>query len=465
MSDGRGKSFDWTPFGLPRHIQPARNSFAFSYDAFGSRIVKEESDPRAVLNRTITVGGLFELNVGASIEATYNVMGRDGLVAQVTQSVDAAGQVQPTSSRYVHRDHLGNPDAVTSEVLSGSIAVLERARFDPFGERRSPWAVAHPLAQAYPANASYGFTGHEPDEELRLTNMRGRIYDPVLSRFLSADPFVGRESQALNRYSYVRNSPVMLTDPSGFCPSGAPDCWYWENGVPVTYEAETVIVTLAGLEETPRVRAFDDAMILQSGDRGSEVTTNVQGQWSIYSSAWDYNPRVAKFARHMARDIDRSYRATLAGYATNLPGGNTLIAYRSGEPLGTAIAFDVISVVPVGWLFRAAKASVGRLVESLVPQVGEYAAAGINGFGREVAPAVAAMSSGAAREGLGGTATIIEHAGKHASIVVRCGDDVVHTEQVTLEDGYTTIANVSDAAPTVTTKDIFLPEASRAIEF
>lgn len=49
--------------------------------------------------------------------------------------------------------------------------------------------------------------------------MGGRIYDPALARFLTPDPMVARpsKSQSFNRYSYVHNSPLMLTDPTGLC--------------------------------------------------------------------------------------------------------------------------------------------------------------------------------------------------------------------------------------------------------
>lgn len=48
--------------------------------------------------------------------------------------------------------------------------------------------------------------------------MNGRVYDPVLGRFLSADPNVddARDAQGFNRYSYVGNNPMNATDPSGF---------------------------------------------------------------------------------------------------------------------------------------------------------------------------------------------------------------------------------------------------------
>ena len=48
--------------------------------------------------------------------------------------------------------------------------------------------------------------------------MNGRVYDPQLGRFLSADPHVQAPDsvQGLNRYAYVQNNPLKYTDPSGF---------------------------------------------------------------------------------------------------------------------------------------------------------------------------------------------------------------------------------------------------------
>jgi hypothetical protein len=47
--------------------------------------------------------------------------------------------------------------------------------------------------------------------------MNGRVYDPVIARFLSPDPYVQSPdySQNFNRYSYALNNPLKFTDPSG----------------------------------------------------------------------------------------------------------------------------------------------------------------------------------------------------------------------------------------------------------
>jgi hypothetical protein len=47
--------------------------------------------------------------------------------------------------------------------------------------------------------------------------MNGRLYDPVLSVFISPDNFVQEPANSLNfnRYSYCLNNPLIYTDPSG----------------------------------------------------------------------------------------------------------------------------------------------------------------------------------------------------------------------------------------------------------
>ena len=62
-----------------------------------------------------------------------------------------------------------------------------------------------------------GYTGHEMLSEFDIINMNGRLYDPVLGRFLSPDNYVQMpdNSQNFNRYSYCLNNPLKYTDPSG----------------------------------------------------------------------------------------------------------------------------------------------------------------------------------------------------------------------------------------------------------
>jgi RHS repeat-associated protein len=55
-------------------------------------------------------------------------------------------------------------------------------------------------------------------DEVGLIHMNGRVYDPLIGRFMSADPFIQSPSnlQSYNRYAYVMNNPLAFSDPSGY---------------------------------------------------------------------------------------------------------------------------------------------------------------------------------------------------------------------------------------------------------
>ena len=61
------------------------------------------------------------------------------------------------------------------------------------------------------------FTGKERDAESGLDNFGARYNSSQMGRFMSPDPLGGSliDPQTLNKYSYVRNNPVTLTDPTG----------------------------------------------------------------------------------------------------------------------------------------------------------------------------------------------------------------------------------------------------------
>src|SRR5205814_407673 len=62
-----------------------------------------------------------------------------------------------------------------------------------------------------------GFTGHEMLDSVALVHMNGRVYDPYLGRFLSADSVIQTlgATESINPYAYAWNDPLKYTDPSG----------------------------------------------------------------------------------------------------------------------------------------------------------------------------------------------------------------------------------------------------------
>jgi RHS repeat-associated protein len=144
-------------------------------------------------------------------------------VALITR---AAANATPTvgtyaETYYLHADHLGSTDVITK----GGGVVHVRTSFDAWGQRRSgTWSGAPSGADqvAIARSTHRGYTGHEQLDNLNLVHMNGRVYDPVIARFMSADPIIQDpyHSQAFNRYSYIWNNPLNGTDPTGFCTEG-----------------------------------------------------------------------------------------------------------------------------------------------------------------------------------------------------------------------------------------------------
>jgi RHS repeat-associated protein len=115
-------------------------------------------------------------------------------------ALTAPGGVQT----YYHYDGLGS----VRNLSDGTGAVIANYTYGAFGDLR--------LMKGASDN-TFQFTGEQTDDETGLIYLRARYYDPSMGRFTSKDTFPGIElfPQTLNRYTYVRNNPVNLTDPTG----------------------------------------------------------------------------------------------------------------------------------------------------------------------------------------------------------------------------------------------------------
>ncbi|WP_437962692.1 RHS repeat-associated core domain-containing protein (plasmid) [Sorangium sp. So ce119] len=202
-----GMAVRYTPFDLPERITQGASTVTFAYDGDQQRIRKTTPE-----KETLYFGDLYERVTDAAsgtVEHRYHVHSPERVVAIVTRGGSDDG------TRYVHVDHLGSVDALTDE--DGD--VVERRSYDAFGQRRNP-AWGEPAPASFTSKTTQGFTGHESDDELGLVNMKGRMYDPRIGRFLTTDPIVSFMffGQSWNPYSYVLNSPLSFVDPSGFEP-------------------------------------------------------------------------------------------------------------------------------------------------------------------------------------------------------------------------------------------------------
>jgi RHS repeat-associated protein len=212
MTRRGGATIAWSSDNRPVSIAHANgNLSAFNYAPDGERW-KQVAKHGPASETTIYAGGLFEKVTGGGTTTFRHYVPAPGGIALHLRYAGGA----PAATRYLTLDHLGSTDRILD--AGGNVLVTEG--FRPFGGRRRPDGgdpTAADLAKIAAATRD-GFTGHEHLDNLGLVHMNGRVYDPLLGRFLSADPRVSLpyDGQGLNRYAYALNNPLLFTDPSGY---------------------------------------------------------------------------------------------------------------------------------------------------------------------------------------------------------------------------------------------------------
>jgi len=153
------------------------------------------------LKKTTYYVGNYEkiVNVGGTTEENDYIYTPDGMSA-IAKKIGGA-----TTFYYVNTDHLGSIRTITK----ADKMIETRYVYDAWGVQDKK--------TTNPSITTRGYTGHEHLTEFGLINMNARMYDPVLGRFLEADPYVqeGDYTQSYNRYSYCLNNPLIYTDPDG----------------------------------------------------------------------------------------------------------------------------------------------------------------------------------------------------------------------------------------------------------
>ncbi|MEU3064315.1 ricin-type beta-trefoil lectin domain protein [Streptomyces subrutilus] len=178
----------WLPQNDTRHI----------YGPTGQRLLTIQGK-QATLNLgeaqvTVQQGGVLVRSErsyaapGGSVLRYANGTGGEALVAQT-------------------QDHQGS--AYTEVVLAEGMAVRVRKQ-DPFGNQRGVDTAGVNFQE------SKGFLGMTRDDASGFQPLGARLYDPLVGRFLSADPLLDlNDPLQSNGYTYAHNNPVTYSDPTG----------------------------------------------------------------------------------------------------------------------------------------------------------------------------------------------------------------------------------------------------------
>ncbi|MCR5066356.1 MAG: RHS repeat-associated core domain-containing protein, partial [Bacteroidales bacterium] len=160
------------------------------------------------VTRTVLYAGDYEMVTTGSVTRHFYYLGNGIIVMKEGSTVTPLVAVA---------DHLGS----ITHLLTADGTSIFKASYDAWGRQ---------TVSTNTIGFHRGYCGHEMLPEYGLINMRsafgrlpptgrknGRLYDPLLGRFLSPDNYVQQpdNSQNFNRYTYCLNNPLKYNDPSG----------------------------------------------------------------------------------------------------------------------------------------------------------------------------------------------------------------------------------------------------------
>jgi len=202
---------------------------------------------------------------------------------------------------------------------------------------------------------AYHFTGKERDSESGLDNFGARYDASSMGRFMTPDPLGGHltDPQTLNKYAYVRNNPVTLTDPTGLdiwlkCSGESETChknhWWNSQRYVGTWDKDN-----GNFERTHL-----------TGDQTQNATLGPHGiranyQRNTYEGVWDTNK-----GENGAVTAAGAKNGPLEGYNATITGncGNTCVAsgniFNASNPnASTSGLFAVLSEQGSGYVKEA----------------------------------------------------------------------------------------------------------------
>ncbi|GAA4159078.1 hypothetical protein GCM10022217_21220 [Chryseobacterium ginsenosidimutans] len=208
----------------PVFIDGQKGDVAFQYGLLGMR-------------QRVTYGGNFAADGDGKFTKFYNEDGsfeilKDNITGQEKHILYIGGNPYESniifiknyteangSYKFLHKDYIGSILAISDEAGNK----LEQRHFDAWGNfthlkiGNGAIITDKNIIDTTPLLTDRGYTGHEHFAEVGIIHMNGRLYDPLLRRFLNADENIQDpyNTQNYNKYGYVMNNPLMFNDPSG----------------------------------------------------------------------------------------------------------------------------------------------------------------------------------------------------------------------------------------------------------
>jgi RHS repeat-associated protein len=328
-------------------------------------------------------------------ETTIFVYSGSKLIAEYT--TEELPEVRTTS--YTITDQLSSPRVIVNALG----AVVSRRDFMPFGEEVTPDGTYRTTGLKYGQTDSVRqkFTGYQHDEETELDFAEARMYENRYGRFTAIDPLLASgksaDPQTFNRYVYVKNSPLIMTDPSGlvgdyFSYSGA---WLGTDGKEDGRVYFARLIEDRGAEvdlSRSSIRPTTIDEVLRAQDRSSTITpgtSNTIGDLSAHVAGGLTDAAIGMVKGALNLALEKAMTSNLgpngpspAGIAYSMTGVEPIPydnnrqadyggAFKLGIIAGTAFAGG--AVASEGAVLSVVPESVGST--SAIPTVAEQAGA------------------------------------------------------------------------------------------
>ncbi|MFD5750788.1 HYD1 signature containing ADP-ribosyltransferase family protein [Streptomyces sp. NPDC127033] len=181
--------------GKAEQLWSAQNDTRYVYGPDGSRLlsIKGKQATLALGDTEVTVAA------GGTLIHTQRTYAAPGGAVMRYANGEGAEQLVALAA-----DHQGSTYA---EVALNSTNTVRIRKQDPFGNQRAAGANLQ---------THTGFLGATRDDSSGFQPLGARLYDPLVGRFLSADPVLDlNDVLQSNGYSYAHNNPVTMSDPTG----------------------------------------------------------------------------------------------------------------------------------------------------------------------------------------------------------------------------------------------------------
>lgn len=179
---------------------------AFAYDGDGNRISQ----------RIGTHTYVYVNDTASTIPVVLEESGADGSIAYA-YGIGLISESATGFDYFYHHEGLGSVIGLTD--ASGTIQQ---------GYGYDPWGNSTASVGSGGTRNKFRFAGEALDPGTGLYYLRARYHDSTVGRFITRDslPAIASLPLSANRFTYVDNNPVNLTDPSGYTPTpSSPLCY------------------------------------------------------------------------------------------------------------------------------------------------------------------------------------------------------------------------------------------------